>query len=206
MSTTIPSTYFFNVNDIIVSNTYKYWVTEWCKWFYGKESEEKELQSECFGDVCFIGTKLTVPNEHAIFNSYNEIQESNNKAILVNCGKWTSIGLKYVHKDEDLIKLAKNRMDTLDEYRVSFNGVSVQPERCRSDVFRLKVNRFIDEHEDPVLGRVPKIVKGKYNAVIDGYWLFLKPAVDIEKCTINSFTTCKTGVLSLRVNHEIVLK
>jgi hypothetical protein len=204
MSSTIPSNIFFSVNDFIFGHPYKYWVEQWCKWFYGKRSEEDELQSEVVDGVYFLGTKLTVPNEHALFEAQDNADS--NKPILVNCGKWTSIGLKYVHKDEDLIKLAKDRMDTLDEYSVSFNGVRVEPERCRSDVFRLNVNRFIDEHEDPVLGKVPKIVKGKYNAVIDGYWLFLKPVVDIKKCTINSFTTCKTGVLSLRVNHEIALK
>jgi hypothetical protein len=99
-----------------------------------------------------------------------------------------------------MIDLAKMRMDTLEELRVMIDDKTVTPERIRSDVFKLVVGRNIPEHIDPLLGYVPKIVKGKYNAVIDGYWLLLKPDQD---CKIHSFTSCKTGVLSLNVNHQI---
>lgn len=113
------------------------------------------------------------------------------------------MGLPFVAKEKELRELAKKRMDSLDAYRVLVDETPVTPMRLASDsMFRLKVNRDIEGHVDPVLGNMPAIKKGKYNAVIDGYWLWFRPEHD---CTISSFTSCKTGILTLNVNHKITL-
>ena len=53
-------------------------------------------------------------------------------------------------------------MDSLEDYKVLVNNVPTKPERVTSDIFKIKVNRNIEGHEDPVLGHMPSIKKRKY--------------------------------------------
>ena len=173
---------------------------KWCEWFYNKDDSDKELESELVDGVYFLGTKLTLPYNNVRFNAEHKIPRDS--SILVNCGKWTAMGLPFISKEKDLLELATKRMDSLDSYQVLLDNKPITPIRMTSKMFNLKVNRNIEGHTDPVLGYMPEIKKGKYNAVIDGYWLHFKPEQD---CTISSFTSCKTGILSLNVNHSISL-
>jgi hypothetical protein len=195
---------FFSKDDIILGLSYKDWITKWCQWFYGKKDDMKELECESVDNVYFLGTKLTLPYNNIVFDVYDKIPID--KAILINTGKWTALGLPYVSSASELLHLAKKRMDSLEEHKVLINSVLVYPERVTSDIFKIKVNRDIQSHEDPILGHMPQIRKGKYNAVIDGYWLFIKPNTLTKKdYQINSFTSCKTGILSLNINHNITI-
>lgn len=195
---------FFSKDDIIFGFSYKDWITKWCQWFYGKKDNTKELECECIDNVYFLGTKLTLPHSNIVFDTNDNIPID--KAILINTGKWTALGLPFISSASELLRLAKKRMDGLEEYKVLINSVPVYPDRVTSNVFKIKVNREIESHEDPVLGHMPRIKKGKYNAVIDGYWLFIKPSTLTKKrFQINSFTSCKTGILSLNVIHNITV-
>jgi len=139
-----------------------------------------------------------------VFDAYDNIPID--KAILINTGKWTALGLPFISSASQLLHLANKRMDSLEEYRVLIDSVLVYPERVTSNFFKIKVNREIESHEDPVLGYMPRIIKGKYNAVIDGYWLFIKPnSITKKKLQISAFTSCKTGILSLNVVHNITV-
>ena len=203
MNDTLSSS-FFSKDDNIFGLSYKDWITKWCQWFYGKNDNTKELECECVDNVYFLGTKLTLPYNNIVFDAFDKIPSD--KAILINTGKWTALGLPFVSSSSELLDLAKKRMDSLEDYKVLLNNVPTKPERVTSDMFKIKVNRNIEGHEDPVLGHMPSIKKGKYNAVIDGYWLFIKPNTLTKRdYQINSFTSCKTGILSLNVNHNLTI-
>jgi hypothetical protein len=46
--------------------------------------------------------------------------------------------------------------------------------------------------------------RGKYKAVDEGYWIFLKPnSLKKGSHKIPSFTSCETGVISLDVHHTL---
>lgn len=173
---------------------------KWCEWFYGKKSSETELDGELVDSTYFLGTKLTLPYHNIHFIAYHKVPQG--IPILINCGKWTAMGLPFLSNEKSLTDLATKRMDSLDSYQVLLDNKPVTPIRMTSKMFRLKVNRDIEGHIDPILGYMSEIKKGKYNAVIDGYWLNFQPEQD---CVISSFTSCKTGVLSLNVNHNISL-
>ena len=124
---------------------------------------------------------------------------SENMAVLFPVDKWLSVGFPFT-SDNLLKDTAKKRIDMLPNISISLDGCILSPHRIQSDVFQLELNRDILSPEIPE--GVKKIVKGKYKAVGEGYWIFLKPN-NLKKGTheIPSFASCETGVLSLDVHH-----
>ncbi len=66
--------------------------------------------------------------------------------------------------------------------------------RIQSNLFQLELKRDIPNPK--TLEKLMKIVKGKYKAVGEGYWIFLKPnSLRKESHQMPSFASFKTGEL-----------
>ncbi|HJT48367.1 MAG TPA: hypothetical protein VJ729_09290 [Nitrososphaeraceae archaeon] len=76
----------------------------------------------------------------------------------------------------ELIELAKQRIDMLVYKDVIVDGERIQSTRVLSPVFNIDIKREIN---DPEIG--PKVRRGKYKVVSDGYWLYL------DSYSLNSF-------------------
>lgn len=134
-----------------------------------------------------------------LLKSYNTIPQ--NTAILFPVDKWLSVGFPFTSNDE-LKEVAKKRIDMLPTISISLDGIVLSPCRIQSDAFQLELKRDIFNPEIPE--GVKKIVKGKYKAVGEGYWVFLKPnTLTKGNHEMPAFASCETGVLSLDVHHTL---
>jgi len=163
---------------------------KWWQWFYSTEEEPREPLF--LPDVTFLSTKEMVSYDRDILTIEDKIPS--NIPILFPIDKWISLGFDFT-SEEELRKVAVQRIDMLLEMKATINGQSVVPRQILSPVFNLEIKRNVMK---PELGN--KIRKGKYKAISNGHWLYtILPST--EKSEIKSYACCKSGRLTLAVNH-----
>lgn len=145
-------------------------------------------------DVTFLATKEMVSYDRDILQIKDNTIPAN-IPILFPVDKWISLGFAFTPEHE-LRKVAKQRIDMLLEMKVSVNGLSVIPRQVMSPIFNLQVKRNVMK---PELGN--KIVKGRYKAISNGHWLYTTLGEGSHE--IKSFACCKSGRLTLTVNHYL---
>jgi hypothetical protein len=138
-------------------------------------------------------------NDPETLYTINEIEQD--KAILLSVDKWLSISLPFV-ADQKLMDVATKRIDMLVKVQMAIDDKPVSAERVTSPIFSLNLKHFINEPELPENHR--KIVRGRYKALSEGYWIFIKPYA-LEKGThrIHTFASCKSSMYTLDVDHTI---
>jgi len=190
----------FNNKDIIFGLSYSEWTVRWWKWWCSTTSEPPEAaQVDKSKKVIFLTTKRMERFDNEELKVDNIIPED--MAILFPVDKWLSVGFPFT-PDDTLKDVAKNRIDNLPNISISVDNTVLEPIRIQSNVFPLELKRNIPNPETPE--KLKKIVKGKYKAVGEGYWIFLKPNSLIKGShQMPAFASCKTGELSLKVHHHI---
>jgi hypothetical protein len=202
----------YQSNDIIDGASYGEWTGKWWQWFIDPPRYDtvvdKGLTIPLYTlkqldlpeqHVIFIGGRM-VTQEKEIHKIYREVEQD--KAILLPVDNWISIGHRYLTRDSVLERVAKERMAMIVELRLKIDDDIIKAERVMSPAFPLNV-----PSTSPYLNmktEIGQIKKGKYKAISDGYWLFLKPN-SLEKGThvIETFGSCQTGRLSLEIHHTI---
>lgn len=166
---------------------------EWWKWFYS--SKEEPHLPLFLKDVIFLATKEMTPYDSKTLEIKDSIPP--NIPILFPVDKWISLGFPFT-PDEELRKVAVQRLEDL-TMSVSLNGEQVRTEQIMSPIFYLDLKR---EMLNPELGT--KVKKGKYKAISNGHWLYT--VLKDTKNEIKSYACCKTGRLTLAVNHLCQVK
>ncbi|HEX7178542.1 MAG TPA: hypothetical protein VF220_02380 [Nitrososphaeraceae archaeon] len=190
----------YGTDQTVFGKSYSEWILDWWKWFYDAE-EETEHQNESWKndsyDVRFL---TTVHNfEPDMYTKSHVIQD---QAILLSVAKWISLGLPF-QKDIDLMKAATERINTLETMRVEVDGQKIKPQRLATDIFNLELKREVHNPKTDYC-RIETLRKGKYKAIGDGYWLFIKPnQFDKGIHTIDTFCSCASNIVRVNVHHTL---
>lgn len=171
----------------------------WFEWWCSFSQEPKTGQIVDDG-VFFLTSKKMERYDNAVLETHNVLPQQ--LPVLFPVDKWLGVGFPFT-PDEELKRVAKERIDQLPNMSVKIDDQVVIPIRVQTAVFELKLARDIPNPE--VGNNVKSIKKGKYKkAVCEGYWVFLEPNTLTKGLhTIPSFASCATGVLSLNVRHTL---
>lgn len=108
--------------------------------------------------------------------------------------------------DVKLREMADDRIDTLQKKFVMIDEEIVEPERVMTNIFSINVKRDIINPKVSYT-RINHIRKGKYKAIGNGYWLFIKPN-ELEKGihNIHTIATCEAGIVTIDIYHELEIR
>jgi hypothetical protein len=116
--------------------------------------------------------------------------------IFIPIINWISILHHDGDTDEDLLAIAKERMDVISSLKLAMNQSTIDDGlenfRVMSPFFEVVLP------EDNIIGLQP----GVRRAVSDGYWVFVDPR-DTDKLVITTFGSCSAGVTRIGVTYKI---
>lgn len=188
---------FFSKDDDIFGLSYREWTEKWWQWFYSVK-EQKELKYIIDDKIMFLPS--IIGNEREPLYLKTAIEKD--KAVLISVAKWISLGLSFM-SDEKLLEMARERINTLQKTYVMIDDVIVEPERVASNIFNIDLKRDIINPKVSYT-RINHIRKGKYKAIGDGYWIFLKPnELETGLHDIHTFASCESGTVKIDVHHKI---
>jgi len=115
------------------------------------------------------------------------------RSIFMPIINWVSVLHVDGETDNELAKVAKQRMDIVSNLEITINGRTIRDGlegyRAQSPVFEIALP------EDNIISLPPGITR----AVSDGYWLFIKPLNNDIK--LSSFGSCSSGLTKIGVNY-----
>lgn len=179
--------------------SYGEWSAKWWMWFL---SIPKKYNPAFDLDGCYAGINQSHLPVFFLCQTYENtgILPSRNISIPVNSRifmpiiNWISIMHHDGETDEQLLTVARNKMNVVSNLEFVVNGISI------STCFRVLSPFFdVDLPSDNILDLPP----GVRRAVSDGFWFFLKPQHDILELT--STAACSSGLTKIRVKYRVNL-
>jgi hypothetical protein len=191
---------FFSKEETIFGLSYAEWTEKWWHWFYSAKNLNN-LPRYFEKNVTFFPS--IIGNEKEPLHLKTTV--SKDHAILISVAKWMSFGLSFM-SDSKLREMADDRIDTLQKKFVMIDDEVVEPERVMSRIFTINLKRDIINPKVSYT-RINHIRKGKYKAIGNGYWLFIKPN-ELEKGihNIHTIATCEAGIVNIDVYHELEIQ
>lgn len=117
------------------------------------------------------------------------------RSIFMPIINWISIMYQDGNSDNQLLEIARSKMDVVGPLEITINGVTVnkglEEYRIQSPFFE------IDLPENNLFG----ISAGKRRCVSDGYWVFLRPI--FENIRLSSFSSCSSGLTKIKVSYDL---
>lgn len=191
----------YTIKDIIYGLSYPEWIINWFKWWSSTEKthpQQGEIDSQ-MKKVYFLTTKRMERFDNEVLEVKDTIPID--MAILFPVDKWLSVGFPFT-PDKVLKDTARERIDNIPNLSINIDGSILEPVRVQSEPFQLELKRDIENPETPE--KLKKIVRGKYKAVAEGYWVFLKPnSLTKGLHHMPAYASCKKGELSLEVHQNM---
>jgi len=185
--------------------TYSEWSARWWQWLLSVPRSRSPAFDRS-GDNANVNQ--FDPNVFFLCQTIDSIKEdrtTQDRAITMRAGRsvfmpiinWVSVLHVDGQTDEELVSVAKKRMDVVSELQVVIDGVTIkeglEQYRVGSPSFDVVVP------EDNIFGLSP----GLRHFVSQGYWIFLKP---LEKNTkLSTFGSCSSGINKFGINYDITL-
>lgn len=185
--------------------TYGEWSARWWQWLLSIP-RSKSPAVGASGDNAYLNQDD--PNVFFLCQTVESILEgrvAQDRRIVVRAGRsvlipiinWVSIFNVDGQTDEELVSVAKKRMDVVSELEVTLDGVTINEGlegfRAQSPFFDMIVL------EDNIF----QLSSGFRRFVADGYWIFLKPLENDIKLT--TYGSCSSGVNKFGINYHISL-
>lgn len=185
--------------------TYGEWSARWWQWLLSIP-RSKSPAFDRSGDNANVNQ--SDPNVFFLCQTIDSIKEdrtTQDRAIAMRAGisvfmpiiNWVSVLHVDGQTDDELVSVAKKRMDVVSELKAVINGVTIKEGleryRVRSPFFDVVVP------EDNIFGLYP----GLRHFVSEGYWIFIK---SLEKDTkLSTFGSCSFGINKFGINYNITL-
>lgn len=199
--TTVTTPLLFSIDQSPFGISYGTWIQKWFHWFYSTPTEVTDTIYDNY-DVVFLTSIHDIHNERIKEVNCSIAQD---KAILVSVSKWIEFGFPFMD-DSKMRDAAKERIDTLEKMTVIIDNQAVRPDRLVTEPFQIEVKRDLISPKVAYY-KFDKVRKGKYKALADGYWIFVKPnQLEKGQHSLHTFASCATGVVTLdvRFNIEII--
>ena len=186
----------YTANDLILGRSYQDWTRKWWEWWC--TPSKMPMHSENVDGITLVTTKAMERYDTSLFKTTDN-KASRGNPLLFPVDKWLSVGFAFATTDQQLKDIATWRMGMLTKVDVTIDGKKLTPTSIQTEPFNLTLGHDIMY---PEVGGTDKIVKGKYRAVGDGYWIFLKPNVlEVGHHLLEAQAGCQTGVLTLNAEH-----
>jgi hypothetical protein len=122
---------------------------------------------------------------------------SNKRFFFMPIINWISISGVDGNDDEEMLKIAKTKMDVIDRLDLVINGRNIENlkfNRVRSNFFDidLPANNILD------------LPEGKRRCLSDGYWVFFHICSNYMELSTNS--SCSLGVTQIGTNYELTIR
>ena len=191
---------FFTREDKPYGLSYGEWSAKWWQWLLSIPRTTNPA-FDSTGQNALINQR----EQHVFFlcQTYEGVESvpsrkitiSRNKGVFLPIINWVSLMEHDGKTDQELLNLARERMDVVANLEIKINGITV---REGLEKYRF-LSPFFDAHlpEDNIIGIAP----GKRRGISDGYWLFLKPQND--EVTLTSFGSCSSGATKIGVDYQI---
>jgi hypothetical protein len=179
--------------------SYGEWSAEWWKWFlsipkncnpaFDLDGSNANINQNC-SPVFFLCQTF----ENTDVLPYRTVSIPANSLIFMPIINWLSLIHQDGETDEQLLTVARNKMDVVTYLQFIVNGIHVRrglAHRALSPFFEVELPK------DNILGLSP----GVRRAVSDGFWVFLKPrenAIDLI-----SMGACSSGLTKIGVKYRI---
>ena len=190
----------FQIDSRPCGYTYGEWSTKWWQWLLSIPKSNNPAFD-------YTGANANInQNCSEVFflcQTYEDVLFMPNRTVIVPAGRylfmpiinWISILHNDGETDEELIAIAKERMDIVANLTITINGITIkeglEKYRAQSPFFDILLPA------DNIIELLPGPTRG----ISDGYWLFLKP---LEKSAqLSSFGSCSSGVIKIGVNYNL---
>ena len=189
----------YHQNSLPLGLSFGEWSARWWQWLLSiPKSRNPAL--DLLGENAAIGQSDS--NVFFLCQTIENIGKIPTRKIRIRKGtsiflpviNWVSNFYEHGESEEDLIKTARERMDSIGNLEFYLNGKSVRG---------LEKYRFLSKFfsVDLLKDNIVDLPPGKARLVSDGYWVFTKP---IENdTTISTFGTCSSGLTKIGVNYQI---
>jgi hypothetical protein len=180
--------------------SYSDWSVKWWQWI-SSIPKNKNPFYDWDGD----NVNVNQNDQRVLFlcQTYEGVESTPSRKNIITKGRsifmpiinWISIMHEDGETDEELMQIAKNKMDVIGPLEITINGITInkglEKYRVLSPFFE------IDLPENNAFG----ISSGNRRCISDGYWIFLHPIS--EDLRLSSFSSCSSGVTKIKVNYEL---
>ena len=180
--------------------SYSDWSVKWWQWI-SSIPKNKNPFYDWDGDN--VNVNQNDPRVLFLCQTYEGVESMPSRKNIITKGRsifmpiinWISIMHEDGETDEELMQIAKNKMDVIGPLEITINGITInkglEKYRVLSPFFE------IDLPENNAFG----ISSGNRRCISDGYWIFLHPIS--EDLRLSSFSSCSSGVTKIKVNYEL---
>jgi len=181
--------------------TYNQWSIEWWKWILSIPKEKNPIFDN-IGKYADINQKY--PYVVFLCQTLNAVNNIPFRNIIVKEGmnifmpiiNWISMIPDDGTTDEELISVAKQKIDVVQDTTLWFNDVKLTNMGCRARTpafyVYLPKNNILDKEE------------GFIKIASDGYWIFTTPI--LKPIFLKTYGSCSKGITRISVNYTINLK
>jgi hypothetical protein len=192
----------YEVGDKPLGLSYSEWSERWWQWLL---SFPKSTNPAFNNSKEWMTTNTTTENVSFLCQTIEAFRPIPRRRIQIPDGgyifmpilNWISINDEDDQTDEELIKLAKEKMDKVGKLDLRLNGntldLRLEEYRVRSRIFEMIMEA----------GNVLDARSGSHRLVSDGYWIFLRP--QISDLILSSFGSCSSGITEIGVDYRIRL-
>ncbi|MGH9953683.1 MAG: hypothetical protein ACRD5J_18865 [Nitrososphaeraceae archaeon] len=182
--------------------TFGEWSARWWQWLLSiPKSNNPAFDS--------VGSNANINQDYKpvffLCQTYEGLNIIPNRTVTIPAGynlifipiiNWISILHHDGETDEDLLAIAKERMDVVSNLKFSINQLTTED---GLENFRV-VSPFFEVvlPEDNIIG----LPSGVRRAISDGYWIFVEPKVR-EELVLTTFGSCSAGVTRIGVIYKI---
>jgi hypothetical protein len=176
------------------------WTVRWWRWLLSIPKETSPA-SDYTGGNAAVGQ--SEPYVFFLCQTIEGVRSCPTRRITIPRGQsvfmplinWISILHINGETDEELIKVANQKMDSIKALEFIINGQPCVLDRRKlrytSRVFKISLP------EDNILDAAP----GMTRCCSDGYWLFFK--INIDNLRLDTFGSCSSGITKIGVSYDI---
>jgi hypothetical protein len=193
----------FSIESKPYGITYGEWSAKWWQWLLSIPKPDNPAF-----DSTGINANVNQndPNVFFLCQTYEGVKSIPNRSVKVPAGRsifmpvinWVSILHDDGETDQELLAIAKQRMDVVANLEITVNGITIneglEKYRAQSPFFDVALPE----------GNIVDSSPGSRRCVADGYWVFLESLDTVR--AISSFGSCSSGVTKIGVNYEITTK
>lgn len=192
--------YTFPIDSYPYGLSYADWSVKWWKWI---SSIPKESNPTLDWTGVGVHTNQIFNNIFFLCQTYEGVKDTplrRNKipkgtSIFMPIINWISILHQDGETDEELIKIAKNKMDLVGPLEITINDDYVkkglEKYRVQSPFFEIELPK------NNIFG----LNSGKRRCISEGYWIFLRPIY--QNIILKSFSSCSSGLTTIKVNYDL---
>jgi len=192
--------YIYPIDSKPYGKSYSEWSIEWWQWL-SSIPKNKNPAFDWSGE--YVNVNQNDPSILFLCQTYEGVENTpirrnkitKGRSIFMPIINWISIMGYDGNTDDELIEIARHKMDVIGPLEITINGETINK---GLEKYRIYSSFFeINLPENNIFG----ILSGKKRCISDGYWIFLKPIS--KNISLHSFSSCSSGLTNIKVSYEL---